>query len=86
MLLCISHESHHRLEDVRGGCVVLAGKVIPGSDLLSRSCVPNPVPHLSSPLLAAQRKHDDLKEKCELGHQVTLASGRALHSVFVSSS
>lgn len=68
------------------GCVVLTGRVIPGSDLLSRSCVPTPVPHLSSPLLAAQRKHDDLKEKCELGHKVTLAWGRALHSVFVSSS
>lgn len=53
--------------------MVLAGRVIPGSDLLSRSHVPNPVPHLSSALLAEQRKHDDLKEKCELGHQVTLA-------------
>lgn len=53
--------------------MVLAGRVIPGSDLLSRSRVPNPVPHLSSALLAEQRKHDDLKEKCELGHQVTLA-------------
>lgn len=43
------------------------------------------VPHLISAILAAQRKHDDLKEKCEIGHEVPLSGERAPWSIFLGS-
>lgn len=58
-----------------------------GDDPVPISCVSKPgnaaVPHLPRAILAAHRKRDDLKLKCEVDHQAPLSQGWAPWSIFL---